>query len=138
MVAKGTEEQRLTANITLAVGAIELVMAMVGLYGMLLFALYARTREIGIRLALGSGPLLASWTVISSGLRYALIGGAVGLVLGVPVALISARTMLGARATDPVPFMIALVSVAGACALAASIPLRRASRVQPATALRHD
>ncbi len=129
--------QRLAARIALSAGAVELALAAVGLYGLLLFGLLARTREIGLRLALGAERHEASWAVLRDGLRYAAMGGAAGVLFGVPVSILVART-LAARATDPIPFLGALAAVLLAAAAAAYGPARRAAQIEPAAALRHD
>jgi predicted permease len=137
-IAAQSSEDRKTSLIAFAIGALELTLAMVGLYGLLLFGLIARTREIGVRLALGAEPIQAGWAVMRDGLRYAAIGVCIGLLLGVPTAMIAANVMSGVRALDPVPFVIALAIVLLAAALASIVPTRRAARVEPAAALRHD
>jgi predicted permease len=130
--------QRIAARTALGIGAVELALAMVGLYGLLLFALTARTREMGIRLALGAGPGRASWAVLRGSLGCVAIGAACGLLLGVPAAMIASRELMGSRPTDPVPFVVASLCTLLAAALAAVVPARRASSIEPAVALRHD
>jgi putative ABC transport system permease protein len=138
MVASQTQEQEFTSRLALWIGAVELALGSIGLYGLLLFSLAARTREVGVRLALGARPMRASWAVIRSGLRYALAGGGIGILAGVPIVLIVSAEMLGARAADPVPYIGAVLCVLTAAVLATCIPALRAARVQPAIALRHE
>jgi ABC-type antimicrobial peptide transport system permease subunit len=133
-----TKPQRLASRIALTAGGIELALAAVGLYGLLLFALMARTREIGLRLALGAEAREASWAVMRDGVRFAAIGGACGLLFGVPAALIVRTMVVGANPGDPVPFIAALTMVLLAAGTAAYIPARRAARIEPAAALRSD
>ncbi len=104
----------------------------------LLFALVARRREIGVRLALGASPGEASWAVMPDGLRYAAFGIAGGIVLAIPTTIIAQQNFPGAGGTDPMPFVFALAAVLLAAAVAAYLPARKAGRVQPAVALRHD
>jgi predicted permease len=130
--------QRIGARVALGVSAVELALATVGLYGLLLFALVARTRELGVRLALGASPRRAGWAVMRSGVYYVLVGAAGGLLLAVPLVLVTSRAMLGVRPADPLPFAVTLACVLAVCALAALLPARRAARIQPAAALRHD
>jgi predicted permease len=130
--------QRYISNLALGIGLMELILAGVGLYGMLLYALLSRSREIGLRIALGARPRNASITVISDGLRFVAFGTVAGLALCVPTATFAARTFIGVRANDPMPFIAALVAVVLSSAAAAYIPARRAARVQPMTALRHE
>ncbi|MEX2284675.1 MAG: ADOP family duplicated permease [Gemmatimonadota bacterium] len=133
-----TQSQRFASRIALTAGGIELALAAVGLYGLLLFALMARTREIGLRLALGAEAREASWAVMRDGVRFAAIGGACGLLVGVPAALIVRTMVVGVNPEDPVPFIAALTLVLLAAGTAAYIPARRAARIEPAAALRTD
>jgi predicted permease len=133
-----TQPQRLASRIALAAGGVELALAAVGLYGLLLFALMARTREIGLRLALGAEAREASWAVMRDGVRFAAIGGACGLFFGVPVALVARTIVIGANPTDPIPFIVSLTLVLLAAGTAAYLPARRAARIEPAAALRQD
>jgi predicted permease len=133
-----TEDERITAGVALGVGAVELALATVGLYALLLYALFARAREIGVRVALGANPRAAVWTVMRDGLRYATIGALIGLVLGVPASILASNSFIGSSATDPVPFVAALVTVLIAAMLAAFLPARRAADIQPMANLRHE
>ena len=122
----------------LGIGAAELAMATIGLYGLLVFAVSARTREMGVRLALGATAGHASWAVLRSGLTYAGAGAILGLMLGVPSALLLGQAILGERVEDPVPLIAAIASVTLASLLAALVPAVRARRTEPAVALRHE
>ena len=72
------------------------------------------------------------------GLRYVAFGIASGMVLGIPATIVVHQAVPGARLTDPAPFLVAMAAVLVAVASAAWLPARKAGRVQPATALRHD
>jgi putative ABC transport system permease protein len=133
-----TLAQRIAARVALGIGAVELVLAGVGLYGLLLFALLTRMREVGVRLALGAAPRVASWTVLKGGLRHAALGTVIGLALGVPASMAAKSAIPGVRETDLLPYVIAAATVACAAVLAALVPALRAARVQPAAALRVD
>jgi predicted permease len=137
-LAKQTQPQQISARAALGIGAAELAMATIGLYGLLLFAVSARTREMGVRLALGATASHASWAVLRSGLTYAGAGAILGLMLGVPSALLLGQAILGERAEDPVPVIAAIASVTVASLLAALVPAVRARRTEPAVALRHE
>jgi predicted permease len=136
-MARSAWPQQLAARIAFGVGAVELAMATAGLYGLLVFAVIARTRELGIRLALGARPGRASWAVVGGPLKYAAAGAAFGLVLGVPAAVLAGPAVLGERLQDPLAYLAALLCAVVAAALAALSPLRSAVRTQPAVALRH-
>jgi predicted permease len=137
-MARQTLPHRIAGRVALAIGGIELGLASVGLYGLLLYALLARRREIGVRLALGATPREASWAVLRDGLKYAAFGTAAGMMLAVPASLIAQQALPGASRGDPAPFLISMSAVLGAAAFTAWLPARRAGRVQPAAALRQD
>ena len=138
LTALQTMPHRVVGRVAFGVGAVELALAAIGLYGLLVFALLARRREIGVRLALGATPRAASWAVMKDGLRYAAFGSAAGLLLAIPATFVAQQAVPGARMSDPIPFVVAAVSVVATVALAAWLPARKAGRVQPATALRAE
>jgi len=115
-----------------------LMLAMVGLYGAISYAVSQRTHEIGIRMALGAAPRLVLKLILGRGLRLALAGTALGLAASVALARLLTSLLFGVSATDPATFAgvaIVLMAVAiGAC----YIPARRAMRVDPIVALRHE
>ena len=128
--------QRIAAGILGAFGVVALLLAAVGLYGVVAFAVAQRTREIGIRSALGarSGDLMRLM------LRQGLVLAGVGVVVGLPIAFVAARLLsgflLGGSAWNPVVFVVAAVALTLVTALASWIPARRAARVDPMVALR--
>ena len=136
--ARQTMPQRIAGSVALGVGGIELALASVGLYGLLMFALLARRREIGVRLALGATSKQASWAVMQDGMRYAGYGIAAGLLLAVPAVVVLRQALPGATSIDPMPFLFAIATVSCAALLSAWYPARRAAQVQPAQALRQD
>jgi hypothetical protein len=138
IVAADANDVRVVSRVAFAVGGVELLLATVGLYGVLLFALSARTREVGVRVALGAAPVQASWAVLRGGLFHALIGASVALVLGVPAVKLASLAFPVVSATDPVPFLAAAAAVLLALGAASLVPGWRASRVQPAAALRDE
>jgi predicted permease len=129
---------RMAGQAALFVGGFELALAAIGLYGLLVFALLARRREIGVRLALGATPREASWAVMRDGLRYVGIGVSAGIALAIPAVIVAYQVVPGSRLNDPAPFIVALSSILLAAGSAAYLPARSAGRVQPAAALRHD
>lgn len=130
----GTE--RMFAGVVSSFGAIAALLAAIGLYGVMAYAVTRRTSEIGIRLALGAGRGDVQWMV----LRESLWMVAAGLVVGIPCALALTKyveaSLYGIKPNDPVSFVAAGVLMAVVAALAAWIPARRAARVDPMRALR--
>ena len=115
-----------------------LLLAALGIYGVMSYTIAARTQEIGIRLALGAPRERMLAEIVSPGLTLAIAGTVVGVLCAAVVARLMARVLYGIRPLDPMTFAgvpIALVIVA---ALACSIPARRALRIDPLLALRCD
>jgi predicted permease len=137
-VARNFNEERLIARLTELFGGLALILACVGLYGVAAYSVARRTNEIGIRMALGADR----GNVLALVLRAALAQVGFGLAIGVPVALAGSRVLAsqlwGVKSNDPVILAIAAL-VLGVCALfAASLPARRATRVDPMVALRYE
>ena len=135
-------QQRLIAMLSTVFGGLALLLACVGLYGLLAFSLVQRTGEIGIRMALGARRADVVWLVVKEALTLVLAGVAVG----VPTALLVARLassqiaglLFGLKATDPATLAAACAILASVAVLAAYLPARRASRVDPIVALRTE
>jgi ABC-type antimicrobial peptide transport system permease subunit len=119
-------------------GTLALVLAAVGMYGVIAYHVTARTREIGIRVAIGARPADVFRLVIGQGLRVTVVGIAIGLALSAMAARLLAGLLYGVSPTDAATWAAA-VSVWLAVALAACwLPARRAARVEPVVALRQD
>lgn len=130
--------QRFAAGVTASLGAIGLVLAAIGLYGVLAFSIAQRTREIGVRIALGAVAGQVVRMVVGEGLRLVWIGAAVGLVVALIATRALAPFLFGVDPFDVMTFVLALLILGGAGMVASWIPARRASRADPMTALRHD
>ncbi len=129
---------RLGATQAAAMGALGLILAMVGVYGVVSYGAAQRTREIGIRMAMGAKPIDILRLVLRQGVTLVTVGVLAGLVLTLALARVLKRVVLMTSATDPLTFIgvtlvLALVAL-GAC----YIPARRAMRVDPMNALRHE
>jgi predicted permease len=133
--------QRMAADLLGAMGVLALLLAAIGLYGVIAYAVSQRTQEMGIRLALGASPSSILGMIVGQGMRLTAIGLAVGLVLALGAfgSIGAMRSLLpGISPLDPLTF-IAVPAVLAAIALVASwIPARRAGRVDPLVALRVD
>jgi putative ABC transport system permease protein len=117
-------------------GAIALVLAAVGLYGVMAFLVEQRTREIGIRLALGGQPSQVLRRVLSEGLTMTAIGVAVGLAIALPLARLLEESLFGIGSTDPVTYIAIAALLFAVSIVATYVPARRAMRVDPVEALR--
>jgi putative ABC transport system permease protein len=120
------------------VGGVAMLLAAVGLYGVIAYSVARRTREIGIRMALGASQTSVVASVMRHGLVIALIGLAVGGVVAVPAAQQLKSALYGVGATDLVSWTAAAVVLLLVSALANLIPAWRASRVHPSEALRTE
>jgi predicted permease len=135
-VSRTTAEQRFTMTLVGLFAAIALGLAALGVHGVLSYAVAQRTREIGIRIALGAHPQAVRRRVVADGLLLSGIGLAVGLAGALALARLFASLLYGVSATDP----ITLAGVAGVlglvAVLASYLPARAATRVDPTVALR--
>ena len=129
---------RLIATLSSFFGALALVLASIGLYGVMSFAVARRTNEIGVRIALGAPRGNVIWLV----LRETLILVAIGISIGLPVALAASRVissrLFGLSPNDPLTIVVAALVLAMVASLAGFIPARRASHVDPVVALRYE
>ena len=118
--------------------AASLFLAALGLYGALSYAVTQRTREIGIRMALGAERGTVSKLIVGQGLRLA----GIGVVIGIGVAIASARLvesqLFEVRAIDPMTIAVMTVTLIAAAILASWLPARRAMRADPAVTLRYE
>ena len=121
-----------------AFGTLGVILALVGIYGVVSYAVSLRTREIGVRVALGAKPGDVLNLVIGHGLRLAGFGITIGLVATLVLTKFMASLLFGIRAYDPLTFIVAPVLLAGVAIMACYIPARRAMRVDPMVALRYE
>ncbi len=137
-VADNFTQDRLLARLTTLFGLLALILASVGLYGVMSYLVARRTGEIGIRMALGA----TRSRVLGSVLRGALIQIALGFALGIPAALIAghfmASELYGVKAYDPLAFAGAILVLALCAGFAGFIPARRAASIEPMQALRTE
>jgi predicted permease len=125
-----------TTFLFVAFAALALVLGVVGIYGVLSFLVSRRTREIGIRVALGAQSHDVLWLVMKEGAKFSIIGIAIGMTFALAVTRLLARELYGVSPLDPVTFLGAASVMASVTLLACYIRARRAMRMDPMVALR--
>jgi putative ABC transport system permease protein len=118
--------------------AVALVLAVIGIYGVLHYNVVQRTREIGVRMALGARPRDASNLVVTQGMSIVLLGIVLGVVTAVMLTGVLSHVLYGIAATDPVTYLVVAATLCGSALVACVLPAWRASRVHPLEALRSE
>jgi ABC-type antimicrobial peptide transport system permease subunit len=131
-------EERLFAFLTTALSLVALIIASIGLYGLLANAVARRTHEIGIRIALGAARYRVLSMILGEGLWLVATGAALGLVASVGLTRYVRNLLYGVQPIDPITLVSAVLAMMVIAVAAAWIPARRASRLEPMVALRHD
>ena len=136
VMVRAQAESRFASLLATLLSAIALLLACVGIYGVLSYSVAQRTSEIGLRMAMGASRLHVMKMVLADGFAPVLAGLAAGLSLSLVVARLLARLLFGVQPGDPANYALILLIVIFVSALAALLPARRAMQVDPLTALR--
>jgi predicted permease len=131
-------QQRLVATLATLFGALALLLATVGLYGVLSYSITRRTREIGIRMALGARPVKVLLMMLGEAYGMTLGGVAIGIGASLAAGRLIAGMLFGLLPSDPLTLVLAVIVMMAAALLAAWFPARRASQLDPMTALRQE
>jgi putative ABC transport system permease protein len=121
-----------------AFGAIALLLAVLGVYGVKSYVVSRRTREFGVRIAIGAHPRALLWQVLREGGRITMIGLAIGLLLAVGAGRFLQGILYGVNSIEPVVLVTAPLILVAASLLASYIPALRATRINPTAALRSE
>jgi predicted permease len=130
--------ERLLAWLTSYFGAFAVLLACIGLYGLMSYGVTQRTAELGLRMALGAQPSAVRWLVVRESAWTVIAGAAIGLVAVFGVVRFFQSQLFGVEPNDPPTLAGATALLLGMALAAAYLPTRRASRIDPLTALRHD
>jgi predicted permease len=138
LVNESLAQPRVVGLLSLIFGSLALLLAMVGLYGITMYAVTRRRAEIGIRMALGAQRQDMIWLVLRDVLLLLTIGMSVGIGISLASGRLVTSLLYGVRPNDPIQLVMAGLILAVATAIAAYIPARRAARIDPMVALRYE
>jgi putative ABC transport system permease protein len=117
---------------------VAVILAAIGIYGVLAYWVAQRTQEIGVRVALGAEKSDVLWLVVGQGFKIALSGVAIGLATALGLSRFFSSLLYGVQATDPLSLAVVSLLLGGVALLACYLPARRATKVDPMEALRYE
>ncbi len=138
MLARGLSDYQSYANLLAVFASIALFLAVIGIYGSMSYFVSERTREIGIRVALGASRAGILKLINALGLKLAVIGVVIGIALAAGLTRFIAGFLFGVTATDPLTFAVVGMGLIAVAMLACYIPAYRATKVDPMVALRYE
>ena len=137
-IALGLTPQRVAASVAGGLGTVGLMLSGIGIYGVMAYAVTRRTREIGIRLALGAQRADVMRLVLREGLSLTVIGSAIGVIVAAAISRVLAGFLFGIAPADPIAFGGTIVLFATIGLAACYVPVLRATRIDPKQALRYE
>jgi putative ABC transport system permease protein len=138
LLSDSVSTQRFSLLLIGGFSALALVLAMMGVYGVVSYTVAQRTPEIGIRIALGAQGRDVLRLILAQGLKPVAIGSVIGLIAALALGRVLASLLYGVTATDPATFVIVALLLSFVALVACYLPARRATKVDPLSALRHD
>lgn len=138
VVANALWQQRFNLQLITLFAGLALVMAAVGLYGVMSYSVAQRTQEVGLRMALGAESRDVTRMIVGQGMKLALLGVGLGVVVSVALTRLMVTLLFEVSATDPATFVIVALVLIGVALGACFVPARRATRVDPMVALRYE
>jgi predicted permease len=137
-LTNSVSDRRIAATLLGLFAGLGLVLAAVGIYGVIAYTVSLRTHEIGVRMALGASRKDVLQMVLGTGARLALIGVGAGVVLGLGLMRLASSLLYGVTASDPLIYSLAALTLGAVALVACYVPARRAMNVDPSTALRYE
>lgn len=138
VLSRLTSQERFAAQLSAFFGMFVLILASLGLFGLLSFGVTRRTREIGVRLALGASPRGVRLFILREGMALLLVGSLVGAAASAGLVRFARSLLYGVSPTEPAVYAVVFFLLLGAAVLASWLPARRASKVDPMVALRAE
>jgi len=138
VVGESTARNDFNMTLLTIFASVALVLAAIGLYGLMAYSVQQRTQEIGVRMALGANPGQVRRMVVLQGMRLNLIGVILGIVASLALTRLMKSMLFGVTPWDPATIVIVVLLLISVTLLAAYLPARRASRVDPIVALRYE
>jgi ABC-type antimicrobial peptide transport system permease subunit len=136
VVGEATSDRRFALILIAAFASTALILASIGIYGVMSYSVLQRSQEIGIRMALGARRNAVLAMVMYGGARLTLMGVVIGSIAAVGLTRFINSFLYGVRPSDPVTFLVVAAFLAGVALTASYVPARRATRVDPLSALR--
>ena len=130
--------RRVLANLMSSFSGFALLLATIGLYGIVSYSMSRRSKELGIRAALGATQSRLVQLVLGEGVRNIAVGSAIGLLCAIPAARLIESQLFRVQSSDPEPYITALLALTGAALLATLLPARKAAMISPSDVLRQD
>jgi ABC-type antimicrobial peptide transport system permease subunit len=138
VIAESNTRQNFNTLLLTVFALIALLLAAVGIYGLMAYTVEQRTQEIGIRMALGANQGKIMRLVLGQGMRLAIVGTVLGLAAAYGLTRLLSNFLYGVKPSDPLAFSMVAVTLIAVVLLAAFVPTRRAMRVDPVIALRQE
>ena len=138
LIAQRTGPRRFSVMLVSGFAALALVLASIGLYGVMSYTVTLRSRELGVRVALGAAAGDVLGMVLEQGVRLAVAGVGIGLVAALLLTRVMRSMLFGVGVVDPETFVLVPLVLLAVAALASYVPARRATRVDPIEALRSE
>jgi ABC-type antimicrobial peptide transport system permease subunit len=138
VVGESTARQDFNTTLLTIFAGVALLLAAVGIYGLMAYSVQQRTQEIGIRMALGAAPQKVRGMIVWQGMQLVLAGVLIGVGAGLALTRLMASMIFGVKAWDPTVFVAVTVVLSVVALFATYIPARRAAHVDPLVALRYE